>query len=96
MSNKHAQQTGAAGGFHTLNLKVMLGVSEALKARFVTDRDVLFEIFKHALVELGPLTRHAVFELFSGPHRTIGNRVKFHSVFTVAFRVFIFTPAQLP
>ena len=87
---------GAAGGFHTLNLKMMLRVAEALKARFVTDRDVLFEIFKHALVELGPLASHAMFQLFSGPHCTIGNRVKFHSVFTVAFRVFIFTPAQHP
>ena len=78
LADKHAQQTRAAGGFHALNLKMMLGMSEAFKAGLVTHRDIFLEVCEHTLVELGPLAGHAMFDLFSGPYRTIGNRVKFH------------------
>ncbi len=87
LANKRAQQTETAGGFHALALKVMLGVAEeAFKAGVVANRDIFFEVFKYALEEIGSLTSHAAFDLFSDPDRT-RQSCEFYALCTLALRL---------
>ena len=89
LADEHAQQTGAAGRLHTLDLQVVLGMAEAGKAGLVTQADVILEIVQHALIQGRVFPGHAGLQLRAGADRSVGNCVKFHCA---PFKLFTGTP----
>ena len=61
-ANPHGQQARLVTGFKALDLQMMFGMPKAGVADLVRKLGILRHFAEHALVEFGPLARHAGFE----------------------------------